>query len=176
MSMNWYVIHTYSGFEGRVKSSIEERAASLKLKSKIGQVLVPTEEVIEIKEGKKRTSTKKYFPGYVLVEMELNDQTWQLIKGTPKVTGFLGGDAKPAPLTPEEVETIEKQIVSGATTPRETVKFQKGDGIRIIDGPFMGFNGVIEEINQDQQKIKVLVTIFGRSTPVEVGFLQVERL
>jgi len=174
--MNWYVIHTYSGFEGRVKSSIEERAASLKLDTKIGQVLVPTEEVIEIKEGKKRTSTKKFFPGYVLVEMELDDQTWQLIKGTPKVTGFLGGDAKPAPLTPEEVETIEKQIVSGAAAPRETIKFQKGDGVRIIDGPFMGFNGIIEEINQDQQKIKVLVTIFGRSTPVEVGFLQVERL
>jgi transcription termination/antitermination protein NusG len=176
MIKNWYVIHTYSGFEGRVKSSIEERANTLNLKGKIGQVLVPTEEVIEIREGKRRTSTKKYFPGYVLVEMELDDSTWQLIKSTPKVTGFLGGDAKPAPLTTEEVETLQKQLVSGAAAPRERVRFQKGDGVRIIDGPFMGFNGVIDDINQDQQKIKVLVTIFGRSTPVELAFLQVEKL
>lgn len=176
MTMNWYVVHAYSGFEGRVKTSIEERANVLGLKDKIGQVLVPTEEVIEIKEGKKRTSTKKFFPGYVLVEMDLTDETWQLIKATPKVTGFLGGDAKPAPLTVEEVETIKQQIDSGTAIPREKVKFQKEDAVRIIDGPFMGFNGMIDEVNQDQQKIKVLVTIFGRSTPVEVGFLQVERL
>lgn len=176
MAMQWYVIHTYSGFEGRVKTSIEERANSLKLKSKIGQVLVPTEEVIEIREGKRRTSTKKYFPGYVLVEMELDDATWQLIKATPKVTGFLGGDSKPAPLTQDEVETLQKQLVTGAASPRERIKFQKGDSVRIIDGPFMGFNGVIDEINQDQQKIKVLVMIFGRSTPVELAFLQVEKL
>ena len=174
--MNWYVIHTYSGFEGRVKSSIEDRVNTLKLKSKIGQVLVPTEEVIEIREGKKRTSTKKYFPGYVLVEMELTDKTWQLIKATPKVTGFLGGDAKPVPLLPDEIDTLKKQLVSGAAAPRERVKFQKTDGVRIVDGPFMGFNGVIDEINQDQQKLKVLVTIFGRSTPVELSFLQVEKL
>jgi transcription termination/antitermination protein NusG len=176
MTMNWYVIHTYSGFEKRVKSSIEERATSLGLKNKIAQVLVPTEEVIEIKEGKKRVSTKKFFPGYVLVEMELSDNTLQLIKTTPKVTGFLGGDANPAPLTVDEVETLKKQLDSGMAIPREKVKFQKGDSVRIIDGPFMGFNGVIDEINQDHQKVKVLVSIFGRSTPVELGFLQIERL
>jgi len=176
MTMNWYVIHTYSGFEGRVKSSIEERATVLGLKKKIAQVLVPTEEVIEIREGKKRVSTRKFFPGYVLVEMELTDETWQLIKATPKVTGFLGGGVKPAPLTTEEVETLKKQIDSGTAIPREKVKFQKGDAVRIIDGPFMGFNGVIDEINQDHHKVKVLVSIFGRSTPVELGFLQVERL
>lgn len=176
MTMNWYVIHTYSGFEGRVKSSIEEHATALDLKNKIAQVLVPTEEVIEIREGKKRVSTRKFFPGYVLVEMELTDETWQLIKAIPKVTGFLGGGVKPAPLTIEEVETLKKQIDSGTAIPREKVKFQKGDAVRIIDGPFIGFNGVIDEINQDQHKIKVLVSIFGRSTPVELGFLQVERL
>jgi transcriptional antiterminator NusG len=176
MTMNWYVIHTYSGFEKRVKTSIEERAATLHLKDKIAQVLVPTEEVVEIKEGKKRVSTKKFFPGYVLVEMELNDDTLQLIKTTPKVTGFLGGDLNPAPLTLDEVETLKKQLDSGTAIPREKVKFQKGDAIRIIDGPFMGFNGVIDEINQDHQKVKVLVSIFGRSTPVELGFLQIERL
>jgi len=176
MMMNWYVIHTYSGFEKRVKTSIEERAAALGLKVKIGQVLVPTEEVVEIKEGKKRVSNKKFFPGYVLVEMELSDDTLQFIKATPKVTGFLGGDANPAPLTLEEVETLKKQLDSGTAIPREKVKFQKTDAVRIIDGPFMGFNGVIDEINQDHQKVKVLVSIFGRSTPVELGFLQIERL
>lgn len=176
MTMNWYVIHTYSGFEGRVKSSIEERATALGLKNKIVQVLVPTEEVVEIREGKKRVSTRKFFPGYVLVEMELTDETWQLIKATPKVTGFLGGGMKPTPLMIEEVETLKKQIDSGTAIPREKVKFQKGDAVRIIDGPFMGFNGVIDEMNQDHHKVKVLVSIFGRSTPVELGFLQVERL
>jgi transcription termination/antitermination protein NusG len=174
--MDWYVIHTYSGFEARVKSSIEERANSAGFKDMIGQVLVPTEEVVEIKEGKKRVSTKKFFPGYVLVEMDLTDQTWQLIKSTAKVTGFLGGDAKPAPLTLEEVQTLKKQIDSGTAIPREKLKFQKTDAVRIIDGPFMGFNGVIDEINPDHQKLKVLVSIFGRSTPVELNFLQVERL
>jgi transcriptional antiterminator NusG len=176
MEKNWYVIHTYSGFEGRVRASIQERAASLGLKEKIGQVLVPTESVIEIKEGKKRVSTKKFFPGYVLVEMDLDDETWQLIKNTPKVTGFLGGGAKPAPLTDQEVETLKKQIDSGTGAPREKVLFSKGDSVRIIDGPFLGFNGTVDEVNSDQNKLKVLVSIFGRSTPVELGFLQVERL
>lgn len=176
MSKNWYVIHTYSGFEGRVKASIEDRSNLKELKGRIGQVLVPTEEVIEIKQGKRRSSTKKFFPGYVLIEMELTDETSQFIKATPKVTGFLGGDAKPAALSLDEIETLKKQIDSGTAIPREKVRFQKTDSVRIIDGPFMGFNGVVDEVNQDQEKIKVLVSIFGRGTPVEVGFLQVERL
>jgi transcriptional antiterminator NusG len=176
MSKNWYVIHTYSGFEGRVKSSIVEQAEAQGLKDKIGQVLVPTESVIEIKEGKKRTSTRKFFPGYVLIEMELTDETWNMIKGIPKVTGFLGGATTPAPLSEKEVATLQKQIDAGTTRPRERFQFQKGDSVRIIDGPFLGFNGVVDEVNTDQNRVKVLVSIFGRSTPVELGFLQVERL
>lgn len=176
MSKGWYVIHTYSGYEGRVKSSIEEKIDSLGLKEKITQVLVPTENVIEIKEGKKRVSTKKFFPGYVLIEMELTDETWQLIKSIPKVTGFVGTNARPMPLSEEEVETLLKQIDSRTATPREKIQYGKGDSVRIIDGPFLGFNGIIDEVNQDQNKVKVLVSIFGRATPVELGFLQVERL
>ncbi len=176
MSKNWYVIHTYSGFEGRVKTTIEEQASSLGLQEKISKVLVPTEEVIEIKDGKKRISTKKFFPGYVLIEMEMNNETLQLIKNTPKVTGFLGGEAKPAPLSESEVETLLKQLDAGTAAPRAKLLFQKSDSVRIIDGPFLGFNGVVDEVHADQNKVKVLVSIFGRSTPVELGFLQVERL
>ena len=176
MSTGWYVIHTYSGYEGRVKSSIEEKVSALGLKEKILQVLVPTENVIEIKEGKKRIATKKFFPGYVLIEMELTDDTLQLIKEIPKVTGFVGASARPAPLSVEEVETLLKQIDSRTATPREKIQYSKGDSVRIIDGPFMGFNGVIDEVNQDQNRVKVLVSIFGRATPVELGYLQVERL
>jgi len=176
MSKNWYVIHTYSGYEGRVKASLEERVSSMGLTEKIGQVLIPTEDVIEIKEGKKRVSTKKFFPGYVLIEMDLDDQTAQLIKSTPKVTGFLGGEERPSPLSQEEIDTLLKQIGSGTAQPRERMQFQKGDSVRIIDGPFLGFNGIVDDANPDQRKVKVLVSIFGRSTPVELGFLQVERL
>lgn len=176
MSKEWYVIHTYSGYEGRVKKSIEEKADLLGLVEKITQVMVPTENVIEIKEGKKRVSTKKFFPGYVLVEMELTDETWQLVKSIPKVTGFVGTSARPLPLSGEEVETLLRQIDSRTAAPRERVQFSKGDSIRIIDGPFLGFNGIVDEVNQDQNRVKVLVSIFGRATPVELGFLQVERI
>jgi transcriptional antiterminator NusG len=171
----WYVIHTYSGFEARVKSSIEERAKATGMDKKISRVLVPTEEVIEIKEGKKRVATKKFFPGYVLVEMDLEDDTLQFIKETPKVTGFLGG-ARPSSLSEAEVEMLLHQIDVGTTQTRGKAQLEKGDNVRIIDGPFIGFNGLVDEINTDQQKVKVLVSIFGRSTPVELGFLQVERL
>lgn len=176
MGKSWYVIHTYSGFEGRVKATIEEQASSKGLGEQFGKVLVPTEEVIEIKEGKKRTSTKKFFPGYVLVEMEMNDETAQLVKGTPKVTGFLGGESRPAPLSQAEVDKLLKQLDEGTATPQKKLDFQKGDAVRIIDGPFLGFNGAVDEVHADQNKVKVLVSIFGRSTPVELGFLQVERL
>jgi transcriptional antiterminator NusG len=175
VAKQWYVIHTYSGFEGRVKSSIEERAKMTGMDKQISRVLVPTEEVIEIKEGKKRVATKKFFPGYVLVEMELDDNTLQFIKETPKVTGFLGG-ARPSPLSESEVEVLLHQIDVGTTQTRSKSQLEKGDSVRIIDGPFIGFNGMVDEVNADQQKVKVLVSIFGRSTPVELGFLQVERL
>ena len=175
---NWYVIHTYAGFEGRVKTSLLERANQMALTEKMGQVLVPTEDVIEIKDGKRRTSRRKFFPGYVLVELEtpVTDETLQMIKETPKVTGFVGGGAQPTPLTNEEVAELLKQVDAGNAGPREQVKFIKTDNVRIVDGPFLGFNGIVDEVDQDHNRLKVMVSIFGRSTPVELGFLQVERI
>jgi len=178
MSKNWYVIHTYAGFEGRVKASITERASQMGLAEQLGQVLVPTEDVIEIKDGKRRTSRRKFFPGYVLVELETppTDETVQMIKETPKVTGFVGGGTKPIPLTSEEADSLLKQVDSGTAMPREQIRFVKGDNVRIIDGPFLGFNGLVDEVDADHNRVKVFVSIFGRSTPVELGFLQVERI
>jgi len=178
MGKDWYVIHTYAGFEGRVKTSIVERANQMGLVEKLGQVLVPTEDVIEIKDGRRRTAKRKFFPGYVLVELEspLTDETVQLIKETPKVTGFVGGGARPVPLTPDEADSLLKQVDSGTAAPREAIRFIKGDNVRIIDGPFLGFNGLVDEVDADHNRVKVLVSIFGRSTPVELGFLQVERI
>ena len=180
MNKNWYVIHTYAGFEGRVKTSILERANQMGLVEKLGQVLVPTEDVIEIKDGKRRTSRRKFFPGYVLVELEtpLSDETVQMIKETPKVTGFVGGGGgtRPIPLSSDEADSLLKQVDSGTATPREQIRFIKGDNVRIIDGPFLGFNGLVDEVDADHNRVKVLVSIFGRSTPVELGFLQVERI
>jgi transcriptional antiterminator NusG len=178
MTKQWYVLHTYAGFEGRVKASLVERANQMGLQDKLGQVLVPTEEVIEIKDGKRRSSKRKFFPGYVLVELEspLTDETVQLIKETPKVTGFVGGGARPVPLTAEEAEVLLKQVVAGSAVPREQVRFIKGDNVRIIDGPFMGFNALVDEVDDVHHRVKVLVSIFGRSTPVELGFMQVERI
>jgi transcriptional antiterminator NusG len=178
MGKDWYVIHTYAGFEGRVKTSIVERANQMGLVEKLGQVLVPTEDVIEIRDGKRRTSKRKFFPGYVLVELEspLTDETVQLIKETPKVTGFVGGGARPIPLTADEADSLLKQVDSGSAAPREAIRFIKGDNVRIIDGPFLGFNGLVDEVDADHNRVKILVSIFGRSTPVELGFLQVERI
>lgn len=178
MGKSWYVLHTYAGFEGRVKTSLLERATQMGLGELFGQVLVPTEDVIEIKDGKRRTSRRKFFPGYVLLELEtpVSDEALQMIKDTPKVTGFVGGGAQPTALTPEEVESLLKQVDSGAAGPREQVRFIKGDNVRIIDGPFLGFNGLVDEVDADHNRVKVFVSIFGRSTPVELGFLQVERI
>lgn len=178
MNKSWYVVHTYAGFEGRVKTSIVERASQMGLEEKLGQVLVPMEDVIEIKNGKRRTSKRKFFPGYVLVELDtpLTDDLVQLIKETPKVTGFVGGGPKPIPLTADEAESLLKQVDAGTAVPREQIRFVKGDNVRIIDGPFLGFNGLVDEVDGDHNRVKVLVSIFGRSTPVELGFLQVERI
>jgi transcriptional antiterminator NusG len=176
MTKKWYAIHTYSGFEGRVKASIEEKIKTLKLEDKIAQVLVPTENVVELKEGKKRVSTKKFFPGYVLIEMDLSDETWHLINNIPKVTGFIGSNNKPSPLTDDEVENIRKQMDTGVTLTKTKSQFQKGDNVRIADGPFLGFTGVIDDIDIDHRKLRVMVSIFGRSTPVELDFLQAEKV
>ena len=177
MSKNWYVIHTYAGYEGRVRTSILERINQMGLSETLGQVLVPTEDVIEIKDGKRRASKRKFFPGYVLLESEgiLSDEAAAMIKDTPKVTGFVGGGIRPVPLEPGEAETLLKQLESGVTTTKERVYFDKGDSVRIIDGPFLGFNGLVDEVDTDHERVKALVSIFGRSTPVELAFSQVER-
>lgn len=177
MGKSWYVIHTYSGYEGRVKNSLAERANQMQLQDQIGRVMVPTEEVIQIKDGKRRSSKRKFFPGYVLVELEapVNYETILMIRETPKVTGFVGGGTLPMPITEDEAETILKQLESGAAAPREQIIFSKGDSLRIIDGPFMGFNGSVDEVDMDHSRVKALVSIFGRSTPVELAFSQIER-
>lgn len=174
MEKNWYVVHTYSGFEKKVKDAIEERVKSLGLQDRISKILIPTEEVIEIRGGEKKVSTKKFYPGYILIEMEMDDETWHLVKSTPKVTGFVGGGTSPVPLTTEELETIVKQIEVGATLPKVKIQFRRGENVRIIDGPFTNFTGIIDDINPEQGKLRVLVSIFGRETPVELDFLQVE--
>ena len=177
MSKNWYVIHTYAGYEGRVRTSILERINQMGWSETLGQVLVPTEDVIEIKDGKRRASKRKFFPGYVLLESEgiLSDEAVAMIKDTPKVTGFVGGGIRPVPLEPGEAENLLKQLESGVTTTKERVYFDKGDSVRIIDGPFLGFNGLVDEVDSDHERVKALVSIFGRSTPVELAFSQVER-
>lgn len=174
MEKNWYAVHTYSGFEKKVKDAIEERVKSLGLQDRISKILIPTEEVIEIRGGEKKVSTKKFYPGYILIEMEMDDETWHLVKSTPKVTGFVGGGTSPVPLTTEELETIVKQIEVGATLPKVKIQFRRGENVRIIDGPFTNFTGIIDDINPEHGKLRVLVSIFGRETPVELDFLQVE--
>lgn len=176
MVKKWYVIHTQTGSEEKVKSSIERRAEANEMKELIAQILIPTEQVSEVKEGKKKISQRKFFPGYVLVEMELTDETWYLVKNIPGVTGFIGARAKPVALKEEEVQTILRQTEERKVKPTPKVIFEKGEPIRVTDGPFTNFNGVIDEVNPDKGKLKVLVTIFGRSTPVELEYWQVEKL
>lgn len=173
MEKNWYVVHTYSGFEEKVKLSIEEKTEKKGLNEQITRILIPTERVIELKGGKKRESDKKFYPGYILVEMELNDETWHLIRSTPRVTGFVGG-TKPVALSEEEISVILQQIEKGPV-PQVKTQFQKGESVRIIDGPFTNFIGSVEEVDMDHGRLNVMVSIFGRQTPVELNFLQVER-
>jgi transcriptional antiterminator NusG len=169
----WYVIHTYSGFEEKVKSALEVNMQKKNLGEKISQILIPTEKVVRLKAGKKRESNKKFYPGYILIEMEMDDEVWHFVRGTPKVTGFVGGK-KPTPIQAEEVEMIIQQIEKGPTQQAKT-QFDKGDSVRIIDGPFNNFNGLVDEVDADHNKLRVMVTIFGRQTPVELNFLQVEK-
>ena len=176
MPQRWYVVQAYSGFENQVKRSLEERIARFELESAFGRVLVPTEEVVEMRDGHKRKSERKFFPGYVLVEMEMNDETWHMVKETPKVLGFIGGKAdKPAPITQKEVDNIMRRVEEGAEKPRPKVLFDAGEIVRVTDGPFKDFNGVVEEVNYDKSRLLVAVQIFGRSTPVELEFYQVEK-
>lgn len=176
MAMSWYVVHTYSQFEKSVSRALAERIQREGMQEKFGQILVPVEEVVELKGGQKVTSERKFFPGYVLVEMEMTDESWHLVKNTPKVTGFLGGSAmRPTPISEKEVQTIMQQMQAGVEKPRPKVLFEVGEAVRVKEGPFTDFNGMVEEVNYDKNKIRVAVTIFGRATPVELDFGQVEK-
>lgn len=176
MEKQWYVIHTYSGYEGRVKTSLEERVKTLGLEEKVGKILIPTEEVTEIRDGKKRVSTRKFFPGYIIAELLLDDEVQQLVSATSKVTGFLGAGEAPAALSQQEVKQLLQQVDEGVAPSAELARFDKSESVRIVDGPFLGFNGVVDEVNADQERLKVLVSIFGRSTPIELSYLQVEKV
>jgi len=171
----WYIIHTYSGFENKVKESLQTRADAFGFADKIGQILIPTEEVVELRNGKKVTSKRLVYPGYVLVEMEMNDELWHAVKNTPRVTGFVGGGNSPVPLSADEVNQILYRQASSAERPRPKMTFEKNDPVRIVDGPFANFSGKVDEVNTERGTLRVMVTIFGRATPVELEFLQVEK-
>jgi transcription termination/antitermination protein NusG len=176
MATRWYIVHAYSNFERKVAESIKERAASAGLSDLFEQVLVPMEEVVEMRRGRKVSSERKFFPGYVLVKMELNDQTYHLVKSTPKVTGFLGTENKPIPITEEEAGRILQQVQEGVERPKPSVTFEIGEQVRVADGPFASFNGLVEEVDEERARLKVAVSIFGRATPVELEYAQVEKL
>ena len=173
--MKWYVVHTYAGFEQKAKLSLEERIKSARMQALFAEVMVPSENVIEIRKGQKKMKNKKFFPSYILVKMHLTDETWLLVKGTPKVTGFVGSGRNPPAVPEVEVLRLTKQISEGQLKPKMHVIFEKGDSVRVNDGPFNTFNGVVEEVNPDKGRLKVLVSIFGRATPVELEFSQVEK-
>lgn len=176
MAKRWYVIHTQTGFEDRVKTALEAKIKTGLVKETVAQVLVPIEQVSEVKAGKKRISQRKFFPGYILVEMELNDENWYLIKSIPGVTGFVGAGSKPLPLKEEEIETILRQAREAQEKPTPKVVFEKGEGVRVTEGPFTNFSGTIEEVNPQKGKVKVTISIFGRATPVELETWQVEKV
>lgn len=177
MTKAWYVIHTYSGYEQKVKTSLEDQFEHAGMRERLGEIVIPTEEVVEIKQGKKRVTSRKFFPGYVLINIEMDQDIWYMIKDTPKVTGFPGGaSGLPVPLTEQEVKDILDQIRGESSKPKPKVSFERGENVRVIDGPFVNFNGVVEEVNPDKGKLKVMVSIFGRATPVELEFPQVEKI
>lgn len=173
---HWYIIHAYSGFENKVAESLQTRARAFGFDHRLGQLLIPTEEVIELRNGKKVTSKRLLYPGYVLVEMEMDDELWHAVKSTPRVTGFVGGGTKPVPLTADEVNAVLYRQASSAERPRPKMTFEKNESVKIVDGPFTNFSGKVDEINMERNTLRVMVTIFGRSTPVELDFLQVEKI
>jgi transcriptional antiterminator NusG len=176
MAKHWYVVHAFSGFEKQVARSLDEHIRNAGMEDMFGEIMVPTEEVVEMKGGQKRTTQRKFFPGYVLVKMEMNDDTWHLVKSVPKVTGFIGGTAtKPAPITEKEAQAILQQVQEGVEKPRPKFSFEPGEQVRVIDGPFADFNGTVEDVNFEKAKLRVSVSIFGRMTPVELDFSQVEK-
>jgi transcription termination/antitermination protein NusG len=175
-NFRWYVVHTYSGYENRAKKSLEERIRQFNLVGQFGEILIPTENVVELaKGGQKKTTKRKFFPGYMLVQMELNDDTWHLVKSTPKITGFVGSATQPPSVPETEVRRLTRQIDEGTLKPKPKVKFEEGENVRVIDGPFQNFNGVVDAVNAEKARVRVLVSIFGRATPVELEFVQVEK-
>ena len=175
-TMRWYVVHTYSGFEKQVVRSLKEHIRNAGMEEKFGEILVPTEEVVEMKSGQKRTSERKFFPGYVLVHMDMSDETWHLVKNVPKVSGFIGGSGtKPTPITDKEAAAIVQQVAEGVEKPKPKFSFMAGEVVRVTEGPFQDFNGTVEDVNYEKNKVKVSVSIFGRMTPVELDFSQVEK-
>ena len=173
---HWYIIHTYSGFERKVKESLESRVKAFGLEDKIGQIMIPTESVLEMRGGKKIESHRLFYPGYVMVEMEMGDDVWHVVKATPRVTGFVGTGQTPTPLSSEEVDQILNRAAISAEKPKPRMNFEKNETVKIIDGPFTNFSGVVDEVNPDRATLRILVTIFGRATPVELDFLQVEKI
>ena len=174
--MAWYVVHTYSGFEHKAKLALEERIKSLKKTSLFSEVIVPEENVVELVKGQKKTTKRRFFPGYILVKMILTEESWHIIKNTPKITGFVGDKIKPVPVPEAEVQKMTNRIAEGQVKPRPRISFQEGENVRVVDGPFANFNGLVEDVNPDKGKVRVLVSIFGRSTPVELDFIQVEKI
>ena len=172
----WYIVHTYSGFEKKVAESLAQRVQAYGLQDAIGEILIPTEDVVEMRGGRKVVTAKRFFPGYILVEMTMSDHAWHVVKNTPKVTGFVGAGVRPMPLTKEEVDQILLQVTTAAEKPKPKYSFDKGDQVRINEGPFTSFQGVVDDVNLERNTLKVMVTIFGRATPVELDFMQVERV
>jgi len=175
MTMKWYGVHTYSGYENKVKLNLEERIRALDAEEFFGEVLIPSETVVELKNGERKTSMRKFFPGYILVQMELNNETWHVVKDTAKVTGFVGGGTSPPAIPDDEVLLITNRMAEGAERPKPKVAFEVGESVRVVDGPFLNFTGVVEDVKPDKAKLKVMVSIFGRVTPVELEFIQVEK-
>lgn len=175
MTKKWYVVHTYSGYENKVKAALQERVKSNKMEECFSEILVPSEKIIGLVKGEKKTTSRKFFPGYILVNMELNESTWHLVKDTPKVTGFVGGTTTPPAISEEEVKKITRQMEEGAVRAKPKVLFDRGENVRVVDGPFTNFTGIVDEVKPEKGKLKVLVSIFGRATPVELDFVQVEK-
>ena len=175
MPKHWYIVHTYSGHEAKAKQGLLERAKALGHEEEFAEILIPEENVVEVVKGEKKTSKRKFFPGYILVHMELNDETWHIVRGTPKITGFVGGGTQPTPIPDEEVARMTQQIKEGAVKPKPKIRFEEGENVRVVSGPFANFSGFVDEVLEDKEKVRVMVQVFGRATPVVLDYMNVEK-